>query len=95
MGRERRARFFADTLHDVEDARGDAGLVGEIRHHRASEWRPFGRFDDDGVARRQSRPDLPRRQHERRVPRRDECRDAGRIVEYVIDHLGRIDLLVA
>ena len=42
MLRERGAGVFADALHDVEHAGGDARRLGDVGHQRAGERRPFG-----------------------------------------------------
>ncbi len=64
--------LVAESLDEVEDARGEAGLVDEVHQQRTAERRPLGRLQDDGVARGEGRRALPRREHERRVPGRDD-----------------------
>ena len=57
---------------DVEDARRKQ-VGGELRQPKRCEGSPFGRLEDDAVARRQRRPDLPHRHVQRVVPRRDQA----------------------
>src|ERR1700731_4441010 len=94
MRRERCARLFADSLHNVEHAWRKAGLGREIGHHRASQRRPLGWFDDGGIAGCETWTYFPRGQHERSVPWCDERGDAGWIEAHVIDDFWRVDLFV-
>ena len=47
---QRGARLLADALDDVEDARRQARLVGQLGEQRARERRPLGRLEDDRAA---------------------------------------------
>jgi hypothetical protein len=61
----------------------DSGLMPGCRvsgEQRRGQRRPFRRLEHHRVARRQRRPDPPGGQHQRRVPRRDDRGDPGRVV---------------
>ena len=77
---ERGARLGPVPLHDVEDARRQPGLVGDVGEQRGGQRRPLRRLDHDRVAGRERRADPPGRQHQRRVPGRDDRGDPGRVV---------------
>ena len=53
-------------------------LVDQVREHRGGHRRPLRRLEDDGVAGGEGRGALPRREHERRIPGRDDHRGTGR-----------------
>ncbi len=52
---------------------------------RCRQRRELGGLEHDGVAGRQGRAELPRLEHERRVPRRDEPGDADRLAVDVVE----------
>ena len=86
---QRLAGFLADAVHGVEHAVGNAGLLHQLRQQVGGDRRPFRRLVHHGAAGGQRRGDLPGREHERRVPRRDDADRADR-------HPGRdVPVLVA
>ena len=70
---------------DVDDALGNAGLERELAEPQRRERRQLRRLQHDGVAARERRPELPRRDVEREVPRRDQADDAERLAERHVD----------
>ena len=62
---------LADALNGIQHSRRQAGFVTRLGQQRGRERAPFGRFVNDGAACRKGWGDLPRRQHEGRIPRRD------------------------
>ena len=58
---------------------GSPASLRDVGEHRGGERRPLRRLQHHGVAGRERRRDPPRREHQRRVPRRDDGGDAGRI----------------
>ena len=68
----------AVAAHDVEHARRQE-LLGELSQQRGAGRRGVARLQDDGVARRQRRGDLPDHHHQRVVPRRDLADHADRL----------------
>ncbi|MEY9415845.1 hypothetical protein ABIF69_002287 [Bradyrhizobium japonicum] len=72
----------------VEHAVGNTGFLDEPCQNRGRHRRPLGRLVHDGAARGQRRSDLPGREHERRVPRRDHAdrtdRHAGRDIPVLV-----------
>ena len=89
---QRDARIFAQAVHQVVRAGGQAGFLADFGEDRGGERAPFRRLVDDRAARRQGRRDLPGRQHERRVPRRDDADRAdrlpGRVVQVLVGRQG-------
>ena len=73
MLRERTAGFFTQTVDEVPDALRQTGLLGDFHKQLGGQWRKFGGLVDDRAAGRESGRDLPGRQHERRIPRRDDA----------------------
>ena len=71
--------------HDVDDAVGEAGFLGQRRHAQGRQRRLLGRLQDDGVAGRQGRAPLPRLHQQREVPRDDLADDADRFVPRVAE----------
>ena len=90
---ERGAGLLADPLDDVEDAGREAGLGGQVGEDRARERRPLGRLQDDGAAGGERGRRLPGREHEGRVPRRDDRGRAGGHADDAV--LGRVARPVA
>src|SRR6266852_9364188 len=78
MPRERRAGGVAQAGDDVDDAVGDARLLGQLAEIKGRERSVFGRLDDDGVARGEGRGNAPADGEERKIPREDEAADAVR-----------------
>ena len=77
--------LFAEAMHGVEHAGGQARLVRDFREQRRGEGTPFRRLVDDRAAGRQRRRDLPGRQHERRIPRRDDADGSDRLADRVVE----------
>ena len=72
--------------HDhVEDALGHPGLDDDLLELDCRERRQLGRLEDDGVACRQRRAELPRGDRQREVPGRDQADDAERLAERHVD----------
>ena len=69
-----------EAVHDVEHARRQAGLQGQLAQPRRRQRRLLGRLEHRRAPERQRRRDLPRGLHEREVPGADAGRDAGRLV---------------
>ena len=85
MRRDGRAHGVAVAGDDVEDALGqDVG--GDLGHPQGGERRDLGRLQHHRVPGREGGRDLPRRHHQRVVPRRDLADDADRLAP---DHRGR------
>ena len=66
----------ADALNDVEDTGRHAGLSGDLSEEARGERRPLRWLEHHGVAGGECRTDAPGGEHERRIPRRDDRRDA-------------------
>ena len=58
---------------------GSPASCGDVGQQRRRQRRPLRRLDHDGVAGREGRADPPGGEHQRRVPRRDDRDDAGRV----------------
>ena len=70
---------------DVEDARRE-DVGGDLAEDQRGQRRPSRRLEDDRVARREGRPDLPAGHHDRVVPRRDRGDHPDRLAP---DHRGQ------
>ncbi len=86
------ARAFAQAVHEIDDA-GGAAMPADFRIHDLGqddrgERAPFRGLVHDRAAGRQRGRDLPCRQHERRVPRRDHADGADRLAQRIIDVVG-------
>ena len=68
----------AAAVDDVDDAGGHAGLVEELDEALAERGRVGRGLEDDGVPGDERRGDLPGRDRDREVPRRDDADDADR-----------------
>ncbi len=94
MLHERVAGILAESVDEVEDALGQPCLLEDARPQRGRERRELGRLEHDRVACRERGTELPRLEHERRVPGRDEPGDADRLAVDVVDltprHLERV-----
>ncbi len=65
------AGFLAKPVHEVPDAGWQAGLGRDLHQDARRHRRKFCRLVNHRASGSQRRRDLPCRQHERRVPRRD------------------------
>ena len=79
MGRKRGARNGAEARNDVEHAGREARLLDELGDLERRHRRLLGRLDDQRVAGRQSRTDLPRIEQDRRIPGQDGADHADRL----------------
>ena len=75
---DERGAGAAVARDDVDDARGQLGLAKDVGEEQRRERCRLGRLEDDGVAARERRRDLPGEHEEREVPRDDLARDADR-----------------
>ena len=86
---------FADRAaraHDhVEHTRGDARLQREALQLERCQGRQRRGLEDDRVARRERRAELPRRDRDGEVPRHDEPDHAERLAEGHVDAAGDRD----
>ena len=64
------------TVHDIEDAVGQAGVLPHLSDQVGGRRILLGRLDDDGVARSNGDREEPHRHHGREVERRDDANDA-------------------
>ena len=80
---EVRARRRPVTGDDVDGARGEADLGGELREADRRQRRLRIGLEDDGAAGRECRRELPRRHHQRVVPGHDLARDPDRLLQGV------------
>ena len=78
MERQRLARLLAETRHDVEDAVGQSGFLGERPEEERCERRLLGGLQDHRIAGDERRADLPCRDDQGIVPRHDRGDDAER-----------------
>ena len=91
---ERRARRCPVAVDDVEHAGREAGLDRQAAEQGHGCRGVLARLDDAGVAPRDRRRDLPRRHHQREVPRADRRDDTGRaeLAVGVVAGVHRVDL---
>ena len=84
----------AEAGNDVEDAFGQSRFHRELGEPQRRQWRLLGRFEHDGVTRRQSWRHLPHREIQREVPRRHGTDDTQRLTGHQgeIAGLGGSDL---
>ena len=80
---ERLAHRRPGARDDVEHARRQPDLDRDLTERDGRQRRLAGRLEDDGVAARQRRRDLPCRQEQRKVPGHDGGDDANRFAERV------------
>ena len=81
---ERRARGLAEAGHDVDHAVREARLPAiSSPEPQRRERRLLGRLEHDRAAGRERRRHLPRRHHQREVPRHDLADDADRLAQRV------------
>ena len=76
--RQRLADGVAVARQDVEHAFRDAGIQRQLRDADRGQRRLFRRLEDERVARRQGRGELPAGHDQREVPRHDGRDHAGR-----------------
>lgn len=103
MHADRLADFLAATCDDIEDAGGNAGLMGKFGDTQCRQRCFRSWLDDDRAAGGKCRTDLPCQHQQREVPGQDAADDAhrfahdhgkrvdadrGRIVIELVDHLG-------
>ncbi len=72
------AGLFAVAVHRIHHAGRQPRLVHQAHQQIGGDGRPLGRLVHDRAAGCERRCDLPGRQHERRVPRRDDADRADR-----------------
>jgi len=85
---QRFARLFSKAVDRVQNPRRQAGLFGDLHQQARGQRRGFGRFVHHGTTRGQCRRNLPCRQHERGVPRRDDTNRSNRRARRDV-HQGR------
>jgi hypothetical protein len=66
---DERAPRLAVPVHDVDDAGRQARLMGDLGERHRRERRELGGLEDQRVAARQRRRDLPREHQQREIPR--------------------------
>ena len=77
-------------MNQIDHAAGNSGLGGDLGQQRRGQGAPFGGLVDHGAAGGERRGDLPGRQHERRVPRRNHADGADGLADRIVDVvLGR------
>ena len=96
MAREGVADDRAGTGHDVEDAVGQAGLGRQLGEAQGAQRRLAGRLEDDRVAGRERRAELPGGDDQRVVPGHDRGDHADRLAGDERQRVGpgRADLAV-
>ena len=80
---ERRAGGLAEAGDDVDDAVGYAGFCKQLAESRRRQRRLLRGLEHDRAARGERRRELPRRHHEREVPRNDLPDDANRLAQRI------------
>src|SRR6185503_3459855 len=75
MSHEGGADVLAVAGQNVDDAGRKARLDDQVAEPQRGERRLLGRFQDAGAAGRERGAELPRRHHERKIPRNDLCDD--------------------
>ena len=78
---------------DVEHALRQTGLERDPLELERRQRGQLGRLEDDGVAGRERRRDLPGGDHQREVPRHDQADDPERLAEGHVDAAGDRDRL--
>ena len=87
---KRRPDRGAGAGDEVEDAGRQAGVLQALDELERRERRGRRRLEDDGVAVDERRRDLPRRDGDREVPRRDDGDDAERLAAAEQHRLRRV-----
>jgi hypothetical protein len=85
---EQLAGALPDPIHQIHHARGHARFGHDLGEQRRRQWAPLGGLVDDRASRGQGGRDLPRRQHERRIPRRNDRHGTDRLPGRVVQVLG-------
>ncbi len=80
---QRLADDRAAAHHQVEHAGGNAGLRQDLGERPRAAGHEIGGLEHDGVAVGERRRDLPRRNRDREIPRRDEADDADRLARHL------------
>jgi hypothetical protein len=88
---QRLADLVAETSDDVDDAVGKSCLLEQPAKGQRRNRGILRRFPDHRIAGGQRRRQLPCRQHQRRIPRRDCGDHAKRLFQRVVEHAGLID----
>ena len=78
---QRRADLLADAGQEIDHARRQADLLEDLHQLGADDARLLGRLHDDGVAGDEGGRGHAAQDGHREVPRRDDDRDAARLVE--------------
>ena len=86
MAGEPRAGHRAFSGDDIDRTRRKARVDGEPRHLEGAHRRVFGRFQDDGIPRREGRGDVPGDEHEGKIPGDDLADDAERLPQRIVQH---------
>ena len=66
------ARLLAQAMHDIEHACRETRLQGNLGQKLRGDRAPLSRLMNHGASGRQCRRDLPGREHEGCVPRRND-----------------------
>src|SRR3546814_4629139 len=84
------------TLHDIEHAIRQAGLLQQVGDQQRGGWITLRRLENEGVATDQRDREHPHRHHHREVERRDAGDDAERSEEHTseLQSLMRISYAV-
>jgi hypothetical protein len=93
--RHRLTKDGALAHDEVQHALRQAGAVQDIDDPPGTARHQIGRFEDDGVAVAERRGDLPGRNGDRKIPRRDDADDAKRPRSSWLDVLWIVGFLVA
>ena len=78
MTHQRGAHFLAASMNQIDDPRRHAGLVEDLDESCRGMRRIFRRLEDHGVAADQRGKQLPGRDRQRKIPRRDQRAHADR-----------------
>ena len=81
---QRNAGILAEAVHQVVRAFGQAGFLADLGQDRRGQRAPFRRLVDDRAAGCKRGRDLPGREHEGRVPRRDDADRTDRLTRRVV-----------
>ena len=86
--RRQRGTRLGVARHDVPHPRREPCLQGQLAESKGGERRLLGRLVDDGVPAGQGGGELPRRDDQREVPRRDGPHHAERLAQRVGENAG-------
>ena len=84
------ADLRASAQHQVEHAGWQTRVDERLQQVHRRERHELGRLPDHGIAIRQRRRDLPGRDRDRKIPRRDRRDDADGLAARVEEHPGRV-----